>query len=234
MRIAIFSDIHGNKYALKEALNKMNEIGIDVHICCGDLVGYYYYHNEVIEALRNIKNIYCVRGNHDQIFIDIFDQKIETSTYKAKYGCSIEKFLNTISKDNLDFLRNLSIEQDILLDGYKIKIVHGSPWNPINDYVYPDSDFERYSEVNVDYILQGHTHYPMLIKQQKCQIINPGSIGQPRDGGYPSFVVFDTTKKQVEFIQFKYNIEKLISDIKCIDGEPDYLLEVLRRPLDDK
>jgi len=234
MRVAIFSDIHGNKYALKEALIKMEEIGIDVHIFCGDAVGYYYYHNEVIDTLRNMKNIFCVLGNHDQMFIDIIDKKKEAKSYFAKYGSSIEKFLNSITIENIEFLRSLPEARDILIDDMKIKIIHGSPWNPIDEYVYPSSDFKRYSEVDFDYIFQGHTHYPMKIKQGKCEIINPGSIGQPRDGGFPSFVVFDTSKKLFEFVSIEYDINQLSEDIQRVGGEPSYLSNVLRRPLDGK
>ena len=234
MRVAIFSDIHGNKYALEEALIKMDEIGIDVHIFCGDAVGYYYYHNEVIDTLRNMKNIYCVLGNHDQMFIDIIDKKKDAKLYFAKYGSSIEKFLNSITKENIEFLRSLPEARNILIDDLKIKIIHGSPWNPIDEYVYPNSDFNRYSEVDFDYVFQGHTHYPMKIKHGKCEIINPGSIGQPRDGSFPSFVVFDTSTKLFEFVSVEYDINQLSEDIQRVGGEPNYLFNVLRRPLDGK
>lgn len=234
MRVAIFSDIHGNKYALEEALIKMDEIGIDVHIFCGDAVGYYYHHNEVIETLRNMKNSYCVLGNHDQMFIDIIDKKKDAKSYFEKYGSSIEKFLNSITKENIEFLRSLPEARDILINDLKIKIIHGSPWNPIDEYVYPNSDFERYSDVDFDYVFQGHTHYPMKIEQGKCKIINPGSIGQPRDGGFPSFVVFDTSTKLFKFFSVEYDINQLLEDIQRVGGEPSYLSNVLRRPLDGK
>lgn len=234
MRVAIFSDIHGNKYALEEALIKMDEMGIDVHIFCGDAVGYYYYHNEVIDTLRNMKDIFCVLGNHDQMFIDIIDKKKDAKSYFEKYGSSIEKFLNSITEENIDFLRSLPEARDILIDDLKIKIIHGSPWHPIDEYVYPNSDFNRYSNVDFDYVFQGHTHYPMKIKQGKCEIINPGSIGQPRDGGFPSFVVFDTNTKLFEFVSVEYDINQLLEDIQHVSGEPSYLSNVLRRPLDGK
>ena len=234
MKVAIFSDIYGNKYALEEALIKMNEIEIDIHIFCGDAVGYYYYHNEVIEILRNMNNIFCVLGNHDQMFIDIIDKKKDTKSYFEKYGSSIEQFLKSATKENIEFLRSLPEVRDILIDDLKIKIIHGSPWNPIKGYVYPNSDFNRYSDFDFDYIFQGHTHYPMKIKQGKCEIINPGSIGQPRDGGFPSFVVFDTSTKLFEFKSFKYDINQLSEDIQRVGGEPSYLSNILWRPLNGK
>ena len=120
------------------------------------------------------------------------------------------------------------------MDGLRIKIVHGSPWNPIGEYIYPDADVRRYEDINSDYVFQGHTHYPMKIKQGACEIVNPGSIGQPSDGGYPSFVVFDTISKSFEFISVKYDIDQLIKDILNNEGEPTYLSRVLRRPLDEK
>ncbi|TFZ40798.1 metallophosphoesterase [Soehngenia longivitae] len=234
MRVGIFSDIHGNKYALEEALIKMDEKRIDVNIFCGDAIGYYYYHNEVINILRNMKDIICVLGNHDKMFIDIIDKKRDAKSYFEKYGSSIYKFLNSITEENIYFLRSLPVERNILIDDLKIKIIHGSPWKPIDEYVYPNSDFSRYSHVDFDYVFQGHTHYPMIVKQGNCEIINPGSIGQPRDGGFPSFVVFDTSKKLFEFVSFEYNIDQLLEDIQRVGGEPIYLSNVLRRPLNEK
>lgn len=235
MKIAVFSDIHGNKYSFKKAISKMDQIGIDKYICCGDIVGYYYYHNEVINMLRGKTDIYCVLGNHDQMFIDIIDGRKDCSTYIKKYGSSIQKFINTITKENLEFLRSLLMEEDILIDGLSIKIVHGSPWNPLNEYIYPDSDFERYFKIDseYDYVFQGHTHYPMRIKVKKCEIVNPGSIGQPRNGGYPTFAVLDTKTKLFEFVSEKYDIHKLVQDIQRVGGEPSYISNVLRRPLDE-
>lgn len=234
MRVAIFSDIHGNKYALEEALVKMDEMGIDIHIFCGDAVGYYYYHNEVIDSLRNIKNLYCVLGNHDQMFIDVVNKKKDIKSYVEKYGSSIEKFLNSATQDNLEFLSKMPTELDLIIDGLNIKIIHGSPWNPIDGYVYPDSNFEKYVEIDKDYVFQGHTHYPMRMKQGKCEIVNPGSIGQPRDGGCSSFVVFDTNNKTFEFTSVEYDISKLIQEVQCSGSEPGYLSRVLRRSLGEK
>lgn len=234
MKISIFSDVHGNKYALSKALIKMNEIGIDAYIFCGDAVGYYYYNNEVIDVLRNMKNIYCVMGNHDQMFIDVMNKKKSVRSYVEKYGSSIEKFMNSVTQDNLEFLKKMPTERDIIIDGLNIKIVHGSPWATLNEYIYPDSNFKKYTEIDKDYVFQGHTHYPMRIKQGKCEIVNPGSIGQPRDGGYPSFVVFDTNYKTFEFINVEYDISQLIQDVQCCGSEPSYLSRVLRRPLDEK
>ena len=168
------------------------------------------------------------------MFIDIIEKKKDVLSYSVKYGSSIKNFLNSVTQVNLEFLKKMPLERDVMIDGLNIKIVHGSPWNPIEEYIYPDSDLSRYSKIDFDYIFQGHTHYPMRVNKGKCEIVNPGSIGQPRDGGYPSFAVLDTKTKVIEFLSVKYDINELIQDIKCVDGEPSYLSSVLKRPLDDK
>lgn len=234
MKIAILSDIHGNKYSLRAAKKKMDELRIDKFIFCGDALGYYYGHNEVIDYLRIEKNFYCVLGNHDQMFIDIFDGVKEKNTYLDKYGSSIEEFLETITKENMEFLRDLPREKELILDELRIKIVHGSPWDHLNEYIYPDSGFDRYLELDYDYFFQGHTHHKMITRLNKSVIVNPGSLGQPRDGGYPSFAVLDTKTKNIEFITVKYDIHDLLNDIQIFPDEPSYISDVLWRPIDER
>jgi len=229
MKLCVCSDIHGNKYSFFKALEEMKKMEIDQFFICGDLCGYYYYHNEVIDAVRNMENTYCILGNHDKLFIDILDGKIDRKFYVEKYGSSIEQFVNNISSDNLEFLRSLESELKVNIDGVNVAMYHGSPWDNLSEYIYPDSDFSRYMSLESDYIFHGHTHYRMHKKIGKLTIVNPGSVGQPRDRKRPSYAVIDTISNTVEFKSIHYDVDKMIGDVLKNAGEPDYLVDVLRR-----
>ena len=234
MKLAVFSDIHGNIYAFKKALDQMRKIGVDEYIFCGDAVGYYYHSNEVIEALRGLKKLHSVVGNHDLLFLDIFQGDNDVKSYIEKYGVSLSNLKQSITYENFIFLKNLVSKRSLVIDNIKILLVHGSPWDPINEYVYPSHDFSKYRALDFDLVFQGHTHYRMKVKEGSCKIINPGSIGQPRDGKGPSFVVYDTLRKKTEFHEITYDVNKLIQEVKAIGNEPEYLTSVLKRIIYDE
>ncbi|TFD95797.1 metallophosphoesterase [Jeotgalibacillus sp. R-1-5s-1] len=229
MKVAIFSDIHGNNYSFERAFNSMLDDNVDYFLFCGDICGYYYNQNEIIDVLRSIKNIRCILGNHDKMFLDIMKGKVDLEFYSGKYGKSFENLSFNITKENFLFLEKLQSECVLTIDGLNIAMFHGTPWDSLNEYCYPDYNFDKYKEFNFDYILQGHTHYRLNKKIGNTHIINPGSLGQPRDGKPPCYVLLDTTTRSIEFISIKYEIEKLISEIKGFDAEPAYLVEVLKR-----
>lgn len=228
MKIAVFSDIHGNKHAFFKALELMKNYEIEKYFFCGDICGYYYYHNEIIDVFRKMRNLYCILGNHDKIFLDILYGKLNKDQYTNRYGSSIEKFLSNITQENLSYMKNLKTELYCEIDKLKIAMFHGTPWNNLNGYCYPDYSFSKYYNLKYNYIFQGHTHYRMHKKVGNLNIVNPGSLGQPRDGKLPSFAVFDTIEKTIEFISVPYDVDNLINEVKKNIGEPIYLIEILR------
>lgn len=229
MKVAVFSDIHGNKYAFDEALKSMHTYKADSYIYCGDICGYYYHQNYILDRLREMSKLYCVLGNHDKMFLDVFQGKLSGDTYKEKYGNSVEMLKETISSENLGFLSSLKNKIDLMFDGFKVGVFHGTPWGNLNEYCYPDAEFNRYKTLNYDYIFQGHTHYRMHEKVGKVNVVNPGSIGQPRDGNPPSYILFDTIDNKIEFISVPYDIKMLANEVEKNVNEPSYLIEVLKR-----
>lgn len=127
MKIAIFSDVHGNIYAFEKILKSIREHHVDVFIFCGDICGYYYHQNEIIDILKNMDNLHCILGNHDKIFLDILNKEYSQETYTGIYGKSAELLKKNISSDNLKFLKNLNHKKDLSIYGYNIGVFHGSP-----------------------------------------------------------------------------------------------------------
>lgn len=227
MRIGIFSDIHGNIYAFDKVWEALLRESCDFYCCAGDLCGYYYFQNEVIDAVQSIDDLICVRGNHDQIFLDGLNDEKLLAKYSSQYGGSLDFLKNNITQDNLDFLKGLRLSYENKELG--LAMFHGSPWDKLNGYVYPTDSVDRFKGLDYEYILLGHTHYPMHKQIGGLQIINPGSVGQPRDYSQSSFAVLDLDKNFVEFKRVEYNVDLLVNSMMQRNEENEYLFNVLKR-----
>lgn len=230
MKYVFFSDIHGNYYALEKFLVELELIGPDKCFFLGDIFGYYYDQNAIINALRNRQDLICLLGNHDKYFLDILENKICPDTLISKYGNSYKDIVSKISLNNIEFVKNLPQELEIRSEGLKIGLFHGTPDNPLNGRLYPDTiiqDPEVYKKY--DYVILGHTHHKHVRKLGTTTIINPGSLGQQRDGKGCSYVILILPEGIVEYRQINFDIDKLVFDIHKNDGYNDNLISVLYR-----
>jgi len=227
MRIGVFSDIHGNIYSFEPIYKKLMKEKLDAYYFCGDICGYYYYHNEIIDILSVMENFHGVSGNHDLMFLESLVDKSVINTYVKKYGSSILEFHENIKSSSIAFLERLPNKyEDVSLN---LVMYHGSPWNPRTDYIYPNNCFDRFNKLNHQFVLLGQTHYAMHKKVESMQVINPGSCGQPRDSKPPSYVVLDTISGKVQFHYVPYDPTPLIRDIRKRKEKITYLEEVLLR-----
>lgn len=226
MKIGIFADIHGNIYAFEKAFRSLVKENLDLYLFCGDICGYYYYQNEVIDMLQGMKNLVCVAGNHDRIFLSILKGE-GLEEYTSRYGKACMLLKDNIAADNLLFLKGLP--RKYISDRHGFAVFHGSPWNHLEGYMYPDADFNAFKKLDFKFVFLGHTHYSMDIKSGKARVINPGSVGQPRDGNLPSYAVVDTGRNSLRFKRFNYEVSGLLKDIRARKEENTYLIDVLKR-----
>lgn len=226
MKIAVFSDIHGNIFSFETLYKEIIQENCDMHLFLGDLCGYYYFQEEITGMLQDLPNLESIIGNHDQLFLGALEDEKAMGDYTRIYGRSFEFLKETLSAACLGFLQRLPVQYSDQELG--IAAFHGSPWDPIHQYVYPDSNFDRFDELPFKTVFLGHTHRPMDIKRQGIRIVNPGSAGQPRDGGWPSFAVYDTGKDSVQLKRCAYDVDAMIREIK-IREDNAYLVEVLER-----
>lgn len=231
MKIVFFSDIHGNKYVLQPFIKAIKKDNVDKVIFCGDVFGYYYYQNEIINTFRE-HDFKMLLGNHDKNFLDIIDGKVSDEDFTKKYGNSYRDIVNRVSIDNTRFLRSLKSHYEIKTDNIKIGIFHGTPINPLNGRLYPNTEinekeireYEKY-----DFVILGHTHHKMVRNTNSTTILNPGSIGQQRDGKGCSYLVLDTNTREYFFKIIDFDIDFLVNDIDKYDGGNLSLKEVLYR-----
>lgn len=220
MYIAFISDIHGNYFALKAAIKKIKELNVTKIYCLGDIVNYYYEPHKCIDLL--IKNkILSIKGNHEKILFETYKEKRKLDFYSGFYGNSIYKNGKLLTKKHLKYLKSLRYQRRIIVNGKKILLAHGAPWK--NDfYYYPNTKkkwINKISNYNYDFIILGHTHIPMKIKLKKnMMLLNPGSIGQPRDKTCgASWILLNSEKMQFKFMKTRYNHQELKKQIKFND-----------------
>jgi putative phosphoesterase len=236
MKIGVLSDIHGNSYALKEVLRAAEIEGVEELIILGDFTGYYYHTHQVLDLLSEWRCT-SIKGNHDEMLEGIFKGSVGADTIRLKYGSGHKFALQDLSPARLNFLFELPDKLSYTVDGIRLSLNHGSPWDK-GLYIYPNADSEvmkKCDDPEYDFVLIGHSHYPFIHKNQYSTLVNPGSVGQSRlEGGYANWAVIDTKIKSLELKETKYNISELISEIAINDPDIPYLREILLRRSEKK
>jgi len=231
VKLALLGDIHGNHLALKAVLDAASSIGVEQLLITGDLVGYYYAPLKVLELLQPWKK-YIVRGNHEDMLDRARTDLAFLSQVDLRYGTGIRLAIEQLDVQQLDELCSLPHPLELEVDKYKILLCHGTPWD-IDQYVYPDAKpdvLELCAKQDFDLVVMGHTHYPMEHIVGRTSVINPGSVGQPRNrksGAH--WALFDTEGGSLEFRQEQYDTSELI--LECQQRNPNlpYLSEVHTR-----
>lgn len=231
MKLGLLGDIHGNADALSAVLAAAKELGVEHLLVTGDLVGYYFSPAKVLELLAPWSR-YVVRGNHEDMLSESFSNPKSLDSIRNRYGSGIQVALEQLSESQLNELCSLPHPLQLDLDGCRILLCHGAPWD-VGQYVYPDAKqdlLNRCIEPEVDFVITGHTHYSMERHIGDVQIVNPGSVGQPRNrlpGAQWAFL--DTTSRRLEFRVEPYDREPLIRECLLRHPELPYLAEILER-----
>lgn len=231
MKIALISDIHGNIDAFQAVLNYLDSKNVAHIYVAGDLVGYYYYASEVIKICMERDDITCIRGNHDSIFLNAIQDNILLEHLTQKYGSAYRITKEKLTAAQLLWLSKLPTKLDIELKGVSLTLLHGSIADE-DEYIYPDSSAAKLLEQisSSDLTVIGHTHYPFFWSMSGKYLLNPGSVGQPRDqSSMASGFIFNSANRIVTPFKVKFSIERLRNDIARFDPDNRYLIEVLER-----
>jgi putative phosphoesterase len=180
MRVGIVSDVHNNVDALHYALEQMRNC--DVVLGLGDLISDYRVDVQVLQMARDAGVINIV-GNHEKSIL-------------RHPGSQVRQRL---SGETLDYLGCLPASREINVDGRKVHVAHGSPWDdPIDTRCVYVVERDRAALARVatttqaDVVLLGHTHQAMAVRQERTLVLNPGSCGEARDSsGRLSFAILD-------------------------------------------
>src|SRR4051812_6340195 len=177
MRILVVSDIHGNWPALA-AIDEP----YDVCLCLGDLVD---YGPDPLECVRWAMEHadYTIRGNHDHGVAQGVPVVGERG-YRYLTAASRPLQWPALGPEERRFLLQLPLTRRLVLDGRRYLLVHGTPRDPLDEYLMKDPETwaKRVQNVEADIVCVGHSHMQFNILAGRVVILNPGSVGQPRDG----------------------------------------------------
>jgi putative phosphoesterase len=214
MKIAVISDIHSNIQALSSVLREINDENPEYILCIGDLVGYGADPNEVIDELKIMDNLVCVAGNHDNAVVTGNTRKLNQDATEAVVWTQ-----ERITDRNLEFLERLKKYQALELENLHFFLVHGSPDDYLNEYIYDDVPEDRlegfFEDTEAHVLMMGHTHVPFVREVGVNTALNPGSVGQPRDNDRrASYVMVDTEKMEIQVNRVSYDIDDAAESIK--------------------
>ncbi|HEY3566900.1 MAG TPA: metallophosphoesterase family protein [Thermoanaerobaculia bacterium] len=243
MRYLILSDMHANWDAFETVLRRARRKRYEAVLVLGDLVGYGGAPNQVVEAVRRLgPRLFTVRGNHDKVVagIDSGGNFNQTALTAAQWTTG------RLTPGNLRYVRDLP--QGPLKVEEGVAICHGSPLDE-DTYVFSDVDaWEIFSRYEMPVTFFGHTHIPSLfwlegrllgvkalrgtsgrivLSPGGRYLINPGSIGQPRDRDpRASYMIYDSKKRVVTWYRIPYAIGEAQTRIRKA-GLPNSLADRL-------
>jgi putative phosphoesterase len=208
MLVGLIADVHSNAVALREVLSILDAVGAEEILHAGDIIGYNPYPDETVELFKK-KKIISILGNHDRALITG-----NASGFNPYAAAALKWTKNMMSLDNIDYIRGLENVEHINVKGIRITLVHGSPKDP-DEYIYPeDVESDLLKADNCEILILGHTHVQFKKEYPEGIILNPGSVGQPRDGDpRAAFAVLDTETGKIKLERASYDIEKVIEDM---------------------
>ena len=227
MRILVISDIHANYTALMAVLADAGQV--DETWCLGDLVGYGPDPNAVVEEVRDIANLTCILGNHDVAVIG----KMPFETFNGDARRSLVHHEKVLTASNMDFMRSLPSNTKVRGEA---TIAHGSPRDPLWEYILNALSARlNFEHFDTPWCFVGHSHIQSMfslnektdrvtmeqtkpdttIELRPKLILNPGSVGQPRDRDpRAAYAIYDTEARTWTARRTEYNVSEVQERIR--------------------
>jgi predicted phosphodiesterase len=217
MIVLVLSDIHSNLNALRTVLEDAGKV--DAVWCLGDVVGYGPKPNECIELLLEQPDLICLTGNHDAACINL----LNAASFNYEARLAVEWTQSVLTEESHAFLKERP-EVEVI---DQVTLAHGSPRQPVFEYLLDtESARENFKHFENDYCFIGHSHVPLMFSMEKEDdvrlsfpppgqtqqlvpraIINPGSVGQPRDRDRrASYALFDPEFETWAIRRVEYDI----------------------------
>jgi diadenosine tetraphosphatase ApaH/serine/threonine PP2A family protein phosphatase len=243
MHVAILTDIHSNLPALEAVLEAIDEAGLKTRWCLGDVVGYGAQPDECAELVSERCDLSLV-GNHDLAVTG----EIDTDVFSASAAAAVQWTRDNSKRETIDFLKRLKPENS----EHEVGLYHASPRDPVWEYVLAvDQARECMEEQSARVSFIGHSHVALwfsdgpgpgpvgdagggqaeggleLDVSAKRWLLNPGSVGQPRDGDpRAAWLELDTEAWMVQYHRVSYDIDRAAEPIRKA-GLPEHLADRL-------
>ena len=214
MKILLIADIHANWPALSAIRERF-----DICLFAGDLVDYATDPSPCIDWIRQ-ESAVGVRGNHDHALA----QRVSTrrqSGLPLLASATRTLHLEQLDRTQVKFLSRLPVTRRFEIAGMKFFLVHATPRDPLDEYLAADPQAwaSRVEAVDADIICVGHTHQQFLVDLGRKRVVNPGSVGQPRDGD-PRCAYAIIEDGHIEFRRVEYDIQATVDQMRRSGLQP--------------
>jgi diadenosine tetraphosphatase ApaH/serine/threonine PP2A family protein phosphatase len=235
VRIAVISDIHGNWHAIDAVLADVAQESVDEVWCLGDIVGYGPQPNRCVEAARERSSV-CLIGNHDLAALG----RVGVEDFSPDAATSARWTADELEDTAREFLETLEPKGE----RQGVELFHASPRDPVWEYILSEPAVRDALDLTTsELVLVGHTHIPIALLlsnggtlagglarggselelTEGRWLLNPGSVGQPRDGDpRAAYLLIDFERRQLHFRRVPYDIESTQAEIRE-HGLPDAL-----------
>ena len=224
MRYLILTDIHANLEAFETCLQDAQVRGYDDVLVLGDIVGYGPDPNEVVQRVRALEPLAIVRGNHDKVALGLS----QADGFHAAAKAAAHWMLDTLTDESRAWLVALPMGPRLI--GDMIEICHGAPFDE-DAYLFDELDARHaFDSATAPLCFFGHTHFAvafrlagdaleivgpsgngetaLMVNGGAKYLVNPGSVGQPRDGDpRAAYAIYNTDEQRVDLIRLTYPLE---------------------------
>jgi putative phosphoesterase len=221
VKVALIGDVHANLPALEAVLAHAHDQGVKAIWNVGDFVGYGAFPDQVVKHLRKNDDVLSIIGNYDRKVLEFKEKKKKWRKKKHpdKYR-AFEWAYENLSKKSRKYLRFLSQEARMKVQGKRILLTHGSPASD-EEPLTPDTPEERLRELahmaKADVIICGHAHQPFVREVDGVWFINTGSVGRPDDGdprACYAVLTIDSETIEVCHHRVEYDVERAVAAIR--------------------
>lgn len=221
MKLGVITDIHNNAIALERVIEALNKAECDLIVCCGDILGIGPYPEETVQCMMKIPKLLAVRGNHDSYLIEGMEGEEcmtlgEAMHHRWEHG--------QLSEESISFLKGLPKQRDLVIEGYRISILHYSMderghYTGIIKSPSIEELHTAFAKNDSDIILYGHEHRRSVLIGEKT-FINVGSLGCPSHEGNIARAGILTLEKghfSIETIDLEYAVEEVLRRIDTLN-----------------
>jgi predicted phosphodiesterase len=225
MRVAVISDVHANLHALEAVLEEIDAERVDVVWCLGDVVGYGPLPNECCDVIRQRCDV-CLVGNHDLVALG----QINVGDFNDEAAAAATWTMNQLSQEARAFLEGL--QPSAVASG--VDLFHASARDPVWEYILTEEAAQATLELTTaQVVLVGHSHVALAIRTANGGVagglapggtdveldgrwlLNPGSVGQPRDGDpRAAWLLLDLDRMFAAFHRVPYSIEETQNEMR--------------------
>jgi len=226
--IALIADVHGNSEALRAVIEDLERKDPEEIYFLGDVCGFGPDPGECIDLLRDL-GVKHLKGNHD-----IYVLLGERGPVKGDPYGTDDIHREILGEPEREFLEKGRLKILTEIYGIRCELVHANNFDYVKTYLFPEGPDERIKkcaekakEEEISCLIFGHSHIPAYFKKYGISFLNPGSVGQPRDGIPRASYAMIYEGFEVKFYRVKYDVEKVIKRMLEL-GYPKYHAERLR------